>query len=220
MMYAFSENYVLPVSHDEVVHGKCSLINKMPGEYADKFSGVRAFLGHQMAHPGKKLNFMGYEFGQFKEWDYSEGLEFFLRDRYELHGKLSLYVKELNLFYKNMPAFYEIDDSWEGFEWLAADDADSNIISYLRRDRAGNEIVVLISFSGADVENYRIGVNGRGKYRLVFNSDDKKYGGAGKIGKKSVFYAVGIPSHGKRFSIRISVPKLTCLYLLREKDPI
>ena len=217
MMYAFSENYVLPISHDEVVHGKCSLINKMPGTYEEKFAGVRSFLGYMMAHPGKKLNFMGYEFGQFKEWDYHEGLEFFLRDTYELHGKLSVMVKELNDFYRTTAALYEVEDSWDGFEWLAPDDADKNIVSFIRRDKAGNELIVIVCFSGVDMPGYRLGVPQRGKYKLVFNTDDKKYGGDGKITKR-IFSAVKKPGHGKPFSIPIDMPKLTCLYLVREPD--
>ena len=197
MMYAFSENFVLPVSHDEVVHGKCSLINKMPGTYEEKFAGVRSFLGYMMAHPGKKLNFMGYEFGQFKEWDYHEGLEFFLRDTYEKHGKLSVMVKDLNEYYKATAPFYEIEDSWDGFEWLAADDRDRNIVSFIRRDKKGNEVIALVSFSGADAKDYLLGVNKKGKYKIVFNTDDVKYGGDGKLRKK-VFAAVARPSHGGR----------------------
>ena len=218
MMYAFSENYVLPISHDEVVHGKCSLINKMPGEYEEKFAGVRAFLGYMTAHPGKKLNFMGYEFGQFKEWDYHEGLEFFLRDTYELHGKLSVFVKELNHFYKSTPAFYEVEDSWQGFEWLAPDDADRNIVSFIRRDASGREIIALTSFSGADADDYLLGVNEKGKYKIIFCTDDKKYGGSGKLTKKTIS-TVAQPSHGKQYSLPIAVPKLTSLYLVRVPDP-
>ena len=218
MMYAFSENYVLPISHDEVVYGKCSLINKMPGTYEEKFAGVRSFLGYMMAHPGKKLGFMGYEFGQFNEWDYHKQLDFFLVDEYEMHKDLQGYVKELNHFYDSTPAFYEVEDSWDGFEWLAANDADKNIVSFIRRDKAGNEILALISFSGADNPGYWMGVNKRGKYRIVFNSDDKKYGGDGKI-KKNVFTATKKPSHGKMYSIVIDVPKLTCLYFVKEPDP-
>ena len=217
MMYAFSENYVLPISHDEVVHGKCSLLNKMPGTYEEKFAGVRAFLGYQMAHPGKKLNFMGYEYGQFKEWDYKEGLEFFLRDNYELHGKLSVFVKELNEFYKNTPAFYEIEDSWDGFEWLAPDDADRNIVSFIRRDKAGNEVIALVSYSGVDAPDYLLGVNSRGKYKIIFSTDDKKYGGEGKLTKKTIS-TVNRPSHGKQYSLPVPMPKMTCIYLVRQPD--
>lgn len=128
---------------------------------------------------------MGYEFGQFNEWDYHKQLDFFLVDEYEMHRKLQGYVKALNEFYASTPAFFEVEDSWEGFEWLAANDADKNIVSFIRRDKKGNEIIALISFSGADNLGYWMGVNQRGKYRIIFNSDDKKYGGDGKLKRAS-----------------------------------
>ncbi len=213
MMYAFSENYILPISHDEVVHGKASLISKMPGEYTEKFAGLRAFLGYMMSHPGKKLNFMGTEFGQFKEWNYKEGIEFFLK-QYPLHKKLSVMVKELNFLYKNTPSLYEIDDSWEGFEWLAPDDSDRNFLAYQRKDKKGNVIVVIINFSGGDYYNYRLGLP-EGKYRLIFNSDSVRYGGSGQI-KKYKFITNKIFSHGKENSIEFNLPKMTCIYLKKE----
>lgn len=212
MMYAFSENYVLPISHDEVVHGKHSLIDKMPGEYLDKFSSVRTFLMYMMAHPGKKLNFMGSEFGQFKEWNYEEGIEFFLK-QYPLHQALSDFTRDLNFFYKSNPAFFEVEDSWDGFEWLAADDSDHNFLAFLRRDRSGKEIFVLINFSGADLTDKRLGLPS-GKYEVVFSSDVKKYGGAGKL-KKKVFTTKKVPSHGKKYSIQFDMPKLSALYLIK-----
>lgn len=220
MMYAFSENYILPVSHDEVVYGKGSLINKMPGEYEEKFAGVRAFLGYMMAHPGKKLNFMGYEFGQFSEWNYKTGLDFFLRDEYELHAKLSDYVKALNNFYRSTPAFYEVEDSWEGFEWLAPNDADKNIVAFIRRDKSGNEVIAVISFSGADAPDYLLGVNQSGKYKIVFNSDDVKFGGASTNQKQTVITAVNTPSHGKQYSLALSMPKLSCVYLIKQATAV
>ncbi|MBQ8685146.1 MAG: 1,4-alpha-glucan branching protein GlgB [Clostridia bacterium] len=210
MMYAFSENYVLPISHDEVVHGKASLIGKMPGEYEEKFAGVRAFLGYMMSHPGKKLHFMGSEIGQFKEWNYKEGVEFFLK-QYPLHKKLSVAVRELNELYKTTPALYEIEDSWEGFEWLAADDADSNFIAYQRKDGEGNAIVVMINFSGSDYRDYRLGVP-KGKYKMIYNSDRVRYGGSGAI-KKYIFNTEKAFSHGKEYSICFDLPKMTCVYL-------
>ena len=210
MMYAFSENYVLPISHDEVVHGKASLIGKMPGDYEEKFAGVRAFLGYMMSHPGKKLNFMGSEIGQFKEWDYKNGIEFFLKE-YPLHKKLSLAIKELNQLYKSTPALYEIEDSWDGFEWLAPDDTDSNFLAYARKDRNGEEVIVLINFSGMDHYGYRLGVQ-QGKYKLVYNSDRIRYGGRG-ICKKRIFNAEKSFSHGKEYSICFDIPKMTCVYL-------
>ncbi len=210
LMYAFSENYVLPISHDEVVHGKYSLIGKMPGSYEEKFAGVRAFLGYMMSHPGKKLHFMGSEFGQFKEWNYKEGIEFFLKD-YPMHKKLSVAVKELNMLYKTTPALYEIDDSWDGFEWLAPDDGDRNFIAYQRKDRAGNTIVVLVNFSGSDYVNYRLGLP-EGKYRVIYNTDSVRYGGYGSS-KKLVYTTSKTFSHGKENSIEFDIPKLTCVYL-------
>ena len=210
MMYAFSENYVLPISHDEVVHGKCSLIGKMPGSYEEKFAGVRAFLGYMMSHPGKKLNFMGTEFGQFKEWNYKEGIEFFLKD-YPMHEKLSVAIKELNLLYKNTPALYEIEDSWEGFEWLAADDGDRNFLAYQRKDKEGNTILIMVNFSGSNYYNYRLGVPA-GKYRVIYNSDSVRYGGNG-MNKKLVYNTTKTFSHGKEDSIAFDIPKLTCVYL-------
>ena len=210
MMYAFSENYVLPISHDEVVHGKGSLIGKMPGSYEEKFAGVRSFLGYMMAHTGKKLNFMGSEFGQFKEWNYKEGVEFFLKE-YPQHEKLSLAVKELNELYKNTPALYEIEDSWDGFEWLAADDNDRNFIAFQRKDRAGNTVVVLVNFSGEDYHDYRLGIP-KGKYQLIYNSDSRRYGGSGAM-RKYIFNTSKSFSHGKEYSISFDLPKLTCVYL-------
>ncbi len=212
MMYAFSENYVLPISHDEVVHGKASLIGKMPGEYEEKFAGVRAFLGYMMSHPGKKLHFMGSEIGQFKEWNYKEGVEFFLT-QYPLHKKLTTMVKELNQLYKSTPAFYEIEDSWDGFEWLAADDADRNFLAYQRKDRAGNTVVVMINFSGEDYKDYYLGLP-KGSYKVAFNSDLIRYGGSGRI-RKQVFHTTKTFSHGKEYSIAFDLPKLTCVYLLK-----
>ncbi len=212
MMYAFSENYVLPISHDEVVHGKGSLIGKMPGDIYEKFAGVRAFLGYMMSHPGKKLNFMGTEIGQFKEWNYIEGIEFFLKE-YPNHEKLALMVKDLNHLYKNMPALYEIEDSWEGFEWLAPDDNDRNFIAYKRTDRQGKSVLVLINFSGSDFTDYTLGVE-KGKYLLSFNSDFAKYGGSGTM-KKRIFITTKTPSHGKEYSIKFNLPKLTCVYLTK-----
>ena len=210
MMYAFSENYVLPISHDEVVHGKASLIGKMPGDYFEKFAGVRAFLGYMMSHPGKKLNFMGSEIGQFKEWNYKEGIEYFLT-QYPLHKKLATAVKELNHLYKQEAALYEIEDSWAGFEWLAADDADRNFFAYRRTDKRGESIIVLLNFSGEDYIDYRLGLP-KGKYEIIYNSDSVRYGGSGKY-KKRVFTTTKSYSHGKEDSITFNLPKLTCVYL-------
>ena len=213
LMYAFSENYVLPISHDEVVHGKCSLINKMPGSYEEKFAGVRSFLGYMLSHPGKKLNFMGTEIGQFKEWNYKEGIEFFLLD-YPMHARLAKMVQELNYLYQTTPAFFEIEDSWDGFEWLAADDNNRNFLAYKRKDRKGQEIIVMINFSGENYHGYTLGLP-KGKYRVIFNSDSVRYGGSGQV-KKRVYYTNKTFSHGKEDSILFDLPRLTCVYLIKE----
>ena len=213
MMYAFSENFILPISHDEVVHGKRSLLDKMPGNYAEKFANLRAFMGFMMSHPGKKLLFMGCEYGQFKEWDYSEGLEFFLTD-FESHRKLQRYNRDLNRFYLNTPALYEIEDSWDGFEWIAPDESDKNVISFQRKDRKGNAVIVLINFSGVDYDTYRLGVD-RGKYRVALRSDDRIYGGEGKSNKR-IYQSQKKEQHGKADSISVFLPKLSCIYLTRQ----
>lgn len=209
LMYAFTENFVLPISHDEVVHGKKSLLNKMPGSYEDKFSNNRAFLGYMMAHPGKKLSFMGEEYGQFKEWAYEEGLEFFMLD-YPLHKALQTYYKDLNCFYKNNSALYSIDDSWAGFKWINADDSDNNVLSFKRIGLDGKELIIIVSFNGVDVKNYKINTE-RGKYKVVFTSDEVKYGGSGKLKKRT--YLSTKERIDKTEGFRIEIPKLSCIYL-------
>ncbi len=212
MMYAFSEHYILPISHDEVVHGKASLLNKQFGDYDDKFAGDRAFMGYMTAHPGKKLMFMGCEFGQFKEWNYKEGLEFFLKD-YEKHNKLDRFFTELNEFYLSEPALYGDDDGWNGFEWLAADDSEKNSLAFVRKF-GERQIVAVINFSGADFA-YRIGVE-KGEYKVVFNSDKTIYGGNGK-NKKRIYKSEQKEWNGKSESIEIEMPKLSFIYLLKIK---
>ncbi len=212
MVYAYSENFVLPVSHDEVVHGKKSLLDKMPGDYEDKFAGNRAFMGYMISHPGKKLTFMGEEIGQFKEWDFAEGIEFFLLD-YPKHRELHEFYKELFAFYKNNDAFYSIDDNWTGFEWLDADNADNDVIAYKRKGASGEEIIAVISFNGAAIKNYVLPVDGK-KYKVVFNSDDKRFGGLNKV-KKTVYNAQKAKDLKKPYKISLEMPKLSFVYLLK-----
>lgn len=214
LVYAFSEKYILPLSHDEVVHVKGSIVNKMPGEYADKFAGERELLAYMYAHPGKKLNFMGYEIAQFKEWDYREGIEFFLK-KFEKHAKMTQFVKALNSFYKTCKPLYEVDDDWTGFEWLVVDDRYNNLLAFNRYAKDGQTLTAIVNFSGVDLFGYGIGI-AEGKYKLVFNTDSKKFGGEGKINKK-VFYTRKQMSHGKEHTLFIDVPKLTCMYLIKEK---
>ena len=208
LTYAFSENYILPISHDEVVHGKKSLLDRMPGCYEDKFAGNRAFLGYMMAHPGKKLTFMGEEYGQFKEWDYKEGLEFFLTD-YSMHQKLQTFYKDLNHFYKTTPSLYLLDNGWDGFEWLDADLSDKNLYSFIRKDGKGNNLVVVINLSGSDDVEYFVKLP-EGKYKVSFNSDLVKYGGSGKFRNK-VFKSV--KRRNKESGFTVKLPKLSFIYL-------
>lgn len=175
MSYAFSEKYILPISHDEVVHGKKSLLNKMPGNYEQKFANVRAFYGLMMTHPGKKLNFMGYEFGQFIEWNETKELDWLLLD-FPAHNNLFSFIREMNHFYLNNPPLWEIDYSWDGFKWLSCDDCDNNCLSYIRTDKNNNQLLIVINFSGTNQLNYKVKYEGI-KLIEVFNSDKKEYGG-------------------------------------------
>lgn len=209
--YAFSENFVLPISHDEVVHGKKSLISKMPGNYDQQFAGVRAFLGYMMAHPGKKLLFMGCEFGQFKEWDYKSALDWSLLD-YPRHNELKRFTSELNRFYLENPPMWQVDTSWDGFKWISNDDNTQNIISFRRIDKEENEIIVICNFAPVLRENYRIGAPEDGEYEEVFNSDDIKYGGWGNC-NEGIIKAENIPMHGYDQSISLKVPPMSTVYL-------
>ena len=214
LMYAFSENFVLPLSHDEVVHVKGSIVNKMPGEYADKFAGERSLMGFMYAHPAKKLNFMGYELAQFKEWDYKAGIDFCLLE-YELHAKMQQFIKALNLFYRENKPLFEIDNSWDGFKWLVVDDKYNNLLAFSRYDKNGESITAVINFSGVDLSGYRIGID-KGRYALVFNTDDKAFGGSGKIRRK-IYLTEKQTCNEKEYSIKLDIPKLTCMYLKKQK---
>lgn len=178
LMYAFNENYILPISHDEVVHGKRSLIDKMYGAYEKKFSGFRAFFLYMMTMPGKKLMFMGSEYGQFREWDYQNQLEWFMLD-YENHRNIRHFVSEMNHFYLQTPALWEIDYSWDGFRWIVADDASGNVIAYERIDRSGNTILAVINFADKEYEVYGLPIEKGQNYTELFSSDEMRFGGSG-----------------------------------------
>ncbi len=209
LTYAFSENFILPLSHDEVVHGKCSMIGKMAGLYDDKFANLRTFYGYMMAHPGKKLTFMGNEFAQFIEWDYTKELEWFLLE-YESHKKMHKYVKDLNKFYIQNKQLWENDTSWSGFRWICADDYLQSVISFLRTDNDGNDLVCVFNFCPVTRKGYRIGIPREGKLSVAFSSCKKKYGGTGErvYGCKTK----RLPMHGMEYSATISVPALSVTY--------
>ena len=215
MFYAFSENFVLPISHDEVVHGKKSLIDKMPGSYDEKFAGVRAFLGYMMAQHSKKLMFMGQEFGQFIEWNYEKGLDWLLLD-YPKHRSLQNYFKKINEFYKANPAFWQIDYSWEGFSWISSDDKDNSVIAFRRIDEKGKEIIVVCNFTNVERCDYRIGIPKKGAYKIVFNSDDVDFGGEGK-GNKGKLKTESINMHGFEQSISLDLPPMSAIYIKKTR---
>lgn len=209
--YAFSENFVLPISHDEVVHGKCSLINKMPGSYEEKFAGVRSFVAYMMAHPGKKLMFMGSEFGQFIEWNYKQGLDWLLLD-YDMHRKLQHFSKTINRLYTSTPALWQIDYDWSGFSWISNDDVDNSVISFRRMDRDDRELVAVCNFTPVERENYRIGVPRAGSYKVLLNTDSEEFGGKGR-GTAGSVRSQKIPMHGFDNSISLTLPGLSVIYL-------
>lgn len=177
LMYAFSENYILPISHDEVVHGKRSLVDKMYGSYEEKFATLRAFYALMASHPGKKLLFMGCEFAQFREWDYANELEFFMLG-YDMHSKTKEFVRQLNNFYLQTPCLWEIDFSWDGFAWIISDDKENNIVVYKRMDKAGKEIIIAINFAPVLRTNYCFNCK-EGTYLEIFNTDNTQFGGKG-----------------------------------------
>ncbi|MGI6463485.1 MAG: 1,4-alpha-glucan branching protein GlgB [Candidatus Scatomorpha sp.] len=212
LTYAFSENFVLPLSHDEVVHGKYSMIGKMPGEYDEKFHNLRAFYGYMMAHPGKKLTFMGNEFAQFIEWDFSKELDWFLLN-YDRHKQMQNYVKDLNKFYLQNKAFWENDHDWNGFSWISCDDNLQSVIAFRRIDNEGEEVICVCNFCPVKRENYKIGVPQKGRYKCVFSSDDKKYGGTGTT--LPVLKSIKEDMHDFENCVEMTIPALSTVYYKR-----
>lgn len=207
-LYAFTENFVLPISHDEVVHGKKSVIEKMPGDYWQKFANLKLFYGYMFGHPGKKLIFMGNEFGQWVEWNHNNSLDWHLL-KYPMHQQFKNYIKDLLCLYKNHSAFFEIDFSYQGFEWIDFNDADSGIISFLRKSK--NEILVFVyNLTPVVRYNYRISIPNQGFYKEILNSDAKEYGGSGQ-GNFGGVHSEEIQWHYKNHSICLTLPPLSTL---------
>ncbi|MCL0081353.1 1,4-alpha-glucan branching protein GlgB [Peptococcaceae bacterium] len=211
-MYAFSENFVLPLSHDEVVHYKKSLLNKMPGDYWQKFANLRLLYGYMIAHPGKKLLFMGGEFGQFIEWQYQDSLDWHLLT-YDLHAKLHHYVQTLNHYYQRENTLWELDHSWQGFEWIDADDASQSVVTFMRKGKTpGDFMIVVCNFTPVVRTGYRVGVPQAGLYREVFNSDLEMYGGSGQK-NDGVLKSVDQSWHNQPYLLEVKLPPLAVIFL-------
>ena len=212
MMYSYSENYILPLSHDEVVHGKKSLLDKMSGDYWQKFANLRLLYAYKFAHPGKKLLFMGGEFGQFIEWNYKQELDWLLLD-YPKHDALQTYVKQLNKFYKNNNALWLKDYEHEGFQWIEADDNKQSVVSFIRSGKRKEDLIIVVcNFTPVPRENYKIGVPFHEDYKEIFNSDDEEYGGSG-LSNQGIIQSKKEELHGFSQSIEITVPPLAAVYL-------
>lgn len=211
-MYAFNENFMLALSHDEVVHGKKSMLDKMPGDYWQKFANLRAFYGYWMAHPGKKLLFMGGEFGQFIEWQENESLDWHLLE-YPKHNELQRYCRELNHFYQQQPALWQVDGNWHGFEWIDCSDYNHSIICFIRKStHSGEMLLVVCNFTPETHEFYRIGVPVMGLYKEIFNSDEEKFGGSGQKNNTEL-QAEEINWQNQQYSLTVTVPPLATIYL-------
>jgi 1,4-alpha-glucan branching enzyme len=215
LWYAFSENYLLPLSHDEVVHGKGSLVGKMPGPEWDRYAGLKALYGFMFSHPGKKLLFMGGEFAQWREWSHDESLEWHALE-YEEHRGVQRWVRDLNAVYRREPALHEVDFDATGFEWVDFSDSDKSIISYLRRGRSTREaILVVCNFTPVPRQGYHVGVPAGGTWTEILNSDALEYGGSGR-GNAGATEALPEPFHGHGRSLRLTLPPLAVLYFKKD----
>jgi 1,4-alpha-glucan branching enzyme len=211
LIYAFFENFILPLSHDEVTHGKGSLLGKMPGDDWQKFANLRTLLGYMYAQPGKKLLFMGGEIGQWREWIHDESVEWHLL-QYAPHSRLQRWVSDLNKLYRAQPALCELDFERTGFEWLDCNDVEGSTFSLIRKGRTvGDLIAVVCNFTPVPRPNYRIGVPQTGFWRELLNSDAEEYGGSGQ-GNLGGVEAAPVPLHGRPYSLTITLPPLSAVF--------
>ena len=221
MVYAFSENYILPLSHDEVVHGKGSLIEKMPGDDWQKFANLRAYYAFMWAHPGKKLLFMGGEIAQRKEWDHNHSIDWHLLE-HKSHRGIQNTVQALNTVYKKSPALYELDSSPAGFEWIDNNNNEQSIFSFVRYAKNAHDfIVVVANFTPVSYQEYEIGVPAAGKYKVILNTDDDAFFGSGikvTTNKNATVSSVKASAHGFSHSIKIAMGGLTTIYLQKVED--
>ena len=215
LMYAFSENFILPISHDEVVYMKGSLRGKMPGDDWQQLAGVRAFTAYLLSHPGKKLTFMGAELGQWHEWNFASQLDWYLLDNPD-NQKLHRFFREINRFYLSQSPLWEIDFSWEGFEWLVADDNRNNVVVFVRRDRSGGELIAAVNFSPVGRRGYRFGAPPKKTYRELFTTDRPEYGGTGDWLNERPIETQAIPSHGRPCSLAVDLPPLGAVFFTGE----
>jgi 1,4-alpha-glucan branching enzyme len=212
LLYAFNENFVLPLSHDEVVHGKGSLVNKMSGDEWQKFANLRAYYGFMWAHPGKNLLFMGGEFGQWQEWNFNAGLEWGALTAPN-HQGVQRFIKDLNQLYQNEPALYEDDFEWTGFTWIDANDSDNSVFSFMRNAKSTDEFIVVVSsFTPIPRQNYRIGVPKPGFYQEILNSDSEYYWGS-NVGNDGGRHTDDAASHGHPYSLSLTLPPLATIML-------
>ena len=218
LCYAFSEHYVLPFSHDEVVHGKKSLLSKMPGDYWQQFAQLRLLFAYQFAHPGKKLMFMGDEFGQFIEWKFDDSLDWFLLD-YDKHHETQMFVRDLNHFYQDNPPMYQLDDSWAGFTWCGVDDNIHSIVSFLRRDGRGNTLLWVFNFTPEPWGDYQFGMPEYGTVTEVFSSDAPYYGGTGEY-PNAPTTTLNEPYGEHPFRLRLRIPPYGAVCYNLERKPI
>ncbi len=218
MAYAYTENFMLPLSHDEVVHGKGSLLDKMPGDCWQKFASLRAYYGYMWAHPGKKLLFMGSEFAQGKEWNVNQSLDWhLLEEPGGWHKGVQSLVRDLNLCYTGHPAMYQLDFDPQGFEWLVVDDHENSVFAFVRRDSEGNELMVVSNFTPVVRYDYRIGIPRPGRYREVINTDSAYYRGS-NLGNQGEVVSTPEPKHQREHSVSLLLPPLATLYLWREGE--
>ncbi|MBA0219448.1 1,4-alpha-glucan branching enzyme [Pectobacterium brasiliense] len=216
MLYAYSENFVLPLSHDEVVHGKRSLLDRMPGDVWQKFANLRAYYGFMWAYPGKKLLFMGSEFAQGREWNHDASLDWHLLDEPEgWHRGVQTLVRDLNHCYRQQPPLYQLDFQPQGFEWLVVDDRENSVFAFVRRDEQGNEVLVVSNFTPVPRYGYRIGINQPGGWREVLNTDSVHYNGS-DTGNVGTIYSDEHASHQRQHSLVLTIPPLATLYLVKE----
>ncbi|MDQ3420523.1 MAG: alpha amylase C-terminal domain-containing protein, partial [Acidobacteriota bacterium] len=211
LLYAFSENFILPFSHDEVVHGKGSMFGKIPGDNWQRAATLRALYGFMYAHPGKKLMFMGSEYGQIREWNYDQSLDWHLVKE-PFHGGLKQFVADLNAAYCAEPALHQRDFDGHGFEWIDANDSENSVISFLRRGKGGETVIAVINFTPVPREGYRIGVPSAGSYQELVNSDSHVYGGS-NLGNQGMTATEPLASHGHEQSLRLNLPPLGFLLL-------